>query len=286
MIAAHPPEVLNLVLVDFKGGATFLGLERAPHVAAVITNLADEAHLVARMKDALAGEMNRRQELLRAAGNFANVADYERARSNGAALAPLPALFVVVDEFSELLSQHPDFAELFVAIGRLGRSLGIHLLLASQRLDEGRLRGLESHLSYRICLKTFSANESRAVLGRGRRIPPAERARSGLPEDGVRRAAAISDRLRVRGVCRPRPVDDRIKPRPRGVHRRGDRPCHIGAARPRPDAIASPIARCWTPCWTDWPATAHRRIPGVVAAPGRVAHTGLLLAPGRTRIGP
>ena len=80
-------------------------------------------------------------------------------------MPPLPALFIVVDEFSELLSQHPEFAELFVAIGRLGRSLGMHLLLASQRLDEGRLRGLETHLSYRICLKTFSASESRAVLG-------------------------------------------------------------------------------------------------------------------------
>jgi S-DNA-T family DNA segregation ATPase FtsK/SpoIIIE len=80
-------------------------------------------------------------------------------------LAPLPALFVIVDEFSELLAQHPDFADMFVAIGRLGRSLGIHLLLASQRLDEGRLRGLESHLSYRVCLKTLSANESRIALG-------------------------------------------------------------------------------------------------------------------------
>jgi S-DNA-T family DNA segregation ATPase FtsK/SpoIIIE len=165
MIAAHPPEVLNLVLVDFKGGATFLGLDRVRHVSAIITNLADEAHLVARMQDALAGEMNRRQELLRAAGHFANVADYEHARSQGLTASPLPALFIVVDEFSELLSRHPDFAELFVAIGRLGRSLGMHLLLASQRLDEGRLRGLETHLSYRICLKTFSASESRAVLG-------------------------------------------------------------------------------------------------------------------------
>ena len=165
MIAVHPPDVLNMVLVDFKGGATFLGLERAPHVAAVITNLADEAHLVARMKDALAGEMNRRQELLRAAGNFANVAEYDRARGRGTGLAPLPVLFIAVDEFSELLSQHPDFTDLFIAIGRLGRSLGMHLLLASQRLDEGRLRGLESHLSYRICLKTFSTGESRSVLG-------------------------------------------------------------------------------------------------------------------------
>jgi S-DNA-T family DNA segregation ATPase FtsK/SpoIIIE len=165
MIAAHPPDTLNLVLVDFKGGASFLGFERAPQVAAVITNLAEEAHLVARMKDALAGEMTRRQQLLRAAGNFANIAAYRRARAERTRLAPLPALFIVVDEFSELLTHHPDFIELFIAIGRLGRSLGMHLLLASQRMDEGRLRGLESHLSYRVCLKTFSAGESRAVLG-------------------------------------------------------------------------------------------------------------------------
>ncbi len=165
MMTAHSPETLNLVLVDFKGGATFLGMENARHVSAVITNLADEAPLVARMREALSGEVNRRQEILRAAGNVTSVAEYRRARANDPSLAPLPALLIVVDEFSELLSQHPDFIEVFVAIGRLGRSLGIHLLLASQRLDEGRLRGLDTHLSYRICLKTFSASESRAVLG-------------------------------------------------------------------------------------------------------------------------
>jgi S-DNA-T family DNA segregation ATPase FtsK/SpoIIIE len=165
MMATHSPEALNLILVDFKGGATFLGFERAHHVAAVITNLAEEAHLVSRMSAALSGEMNRRQELLRTAGNVANLFDYQRARSRGTPFPALPVLFIVVDEFSELLSQHPDFADLFVAIGRVGRSLGMHLLLASQRLDEGRLRGLDTHLSYRICLKTFSASESRAVLG-------------------------------------------------------------------------------------------------------------------------
>ncbi|MGM7644090.1 type VII secretion protein EccCa [Nocardia sp. JW2] len=165
MVTTHSPDQLNLVLVDFKGGATFLGLDPLPHVAAVITNLEDELELVDRMKDALAGEMNRRQELLRSAGNFANVNDYEKARAAGQPLDPLPALFVVVDEFSELLSQKPDFADLFVMIGRLGRSLHVHLLLASQRLEENKLRGLDSHLSYRIGLRTFSANESRAVLG-------------------------------------------------------------------------------------------------------------------------
>lgn len=165
LVTSHSPEMLNLVLVDFKGGATFLGFEGLEHVAAIITNLEDELTLVDRMRDALAGEMNRRQELLRAAGGFSKVSEYEHARANGADLEPLPALFIIVDEFSELLSQKPDFAELFVMIGRLGRSLHMHLLLASQRLEEGKLRGLDSHLSYRIGLKTFSAGESRSVLG-------------------------------------------------------------------------------------------------------------------------
>jgi S-DNA-T family DNA segregation ATPase FtsK/SpoIIIE len=164
MMARNSPEVLNLLLIDFKGGATFLDLGRAPHVAAVVTNLADEAPLVARMRDALAGEMDRRQRLLRTA-RCTGIADYERARRARGQLTVLPTLLIIVDEFSEMLSQHPEFAEMFVAIGRLGRSLGMHLLLASQRLDEGRFRGLEAHLSYRVCLKTLSAAESRAALG-------------------------------------------------------------------------------------------------------------------------
>ena len=161
----HSSEQLNFVLVDFKGGATFAGMADMPHVSAVITNLGQELTLVERMQDALQGEMTRRQELLRSAGNFSNVTDYEKARAGGADLEPLPALLIVADEFSELLSAKPEFADLFVAIGRLGRSLSMHLLLSSQRLEEGRLRGLESHLSYRIGLRTFSAGESRTVIG-------------------------------------------------------------------------------------------------------------------------
>ncbi|HEY1176615.1 MAG TPA: type VII secretion protein EccCb, partial [Phytomonospora sp.] len=161
----HSSEELNFVLVDFKGGATFATLDRLPHTSAVITNLEDELPLVDRMADAISGEMTRRQELLRAAGNYVSQRDYEKARRAGADLAPLPSLLIVCDEFSELLSAKPEFIELFVMIGRLGRSLGVHLLLASQRLEEGRLRGLDSHLSYRIGLRTFSAMESRVVLG-------------------------------------------------------------------------------------------------------------------------
>ena len=150
---------LNFILVDFKGGASFLGMERLPHTSAVITNLADEAGLVDRMQDSLLGEMHRRQERLRAA-HLTTAREF-----NAQFPGQMPSLFIVVDEFSELLHARPEFAEVFAAIGRLGRSLGMHLLLASQRLEEGRLRGLESHLSYRIALRTFSAAESRALIG-------------------------------------------------------------------------------------------------------------------------
>ncbi|MGH3682227.1 MAG: type VII secretion protein EccCa, partial [Natronosporangium sp.] len=165
LAVTHSSEVLNFVLVDFKGGATFTALDRLPHTSAVITNLADQLTLVDRMLGAIQGELTRRQELLRDTGNYASQRDYERARAAGVPLAPLPSLLMIVDEFSELLTARPDFIDMFVQIGRVGRSLGVHLLLASQRLEEGRLRGLETHLSYRLGLRTFSSMDSRAVLG-------------------------------------------------------------------------------------------------------------------------
>ncbi|MEJ2868323.1 type VII secretion protein EccCa [Actinomycetospora sp. OC33-EN08] len=234
LITTHSSAALNLVLVDFKGGATFAGLADAPHVAAVITNLADDLALVDRMQDALAGEMTRRQELLRAAGNLASVADYERARERGADLEPLPALFVVVDEFSELLHQKPDLAEVFTAIGRLGRSLQIHLLLASQRVDEGRLRGLESHLSYRIGLRTFSAADSRAVLG----VPDAATLPA-VPGTGYLRSdTSTMVRFTAGYVSGParRPGDrGRAAPARTGRRPAAPRPFHGGWVDPVPD---------------------------------------------------
>ena len=98
----------------------------------------------------------------------------------------------------ELLSAKPEFIDLFVMIGRLGRSLGVHLLLASQRLEEGRLRGLDTHLSYRIGLRTFSAAESRIVLG----VPDAyelpSQPGSGYLKIDIDRHDPVQGRLRVR----------------------------------------------------------------------------------------
>jgi S-DNA-T family DNA segregation ATPase FtsK/SpoIIIE len=165
LAVTHPPTALNFVLVDYKGGATFSGMSRLPHTAALVTNLAEDRSLVSRLGDAISGELSRRQDLLRRAGNYANIHDYERARAAGAALVPLPTLFLVVDEFADLLAAEPGFLDVLVRLGRIGRSLGLHMLLSSNRLEEGQLRGLDSYLSYRIGLRTFSAAESRAVLG-------------------------------------------------------------------------------------------------------------------------
>ena len=247
----HSPAELNLVLIDFKGGATFAGMSRLPHVSAIITNLADELTLVDRMQDALSGEMTRRQELLRASGNHASRHDYERARLTGGSphLAPLPSLLVVCDEFSELLSAKPELVELFVAIGRLGRSLGIHLLLASQRLEEGRLRGLESHLSYRIGLRTFSSAESRSVIGVGDAYElPA------VPGLGfLRPDPSTLVRLRAAYVSGPAPTRGLSRATPSGC---GVRAFTATAAAPRspvPTSITQP---------SDHPGVAGRAVTG------------------------
>ncbi|GAA4587119.1 hypothetical protein GCM10023194_35140 [Planotetraspora phitsanulokensis] len=194
LAVTHSSENLNFILADFKGGTTFNGMTALPHVAASITNLADELVLVDRMRDAIAGELARRQELL-ATGNYASVWDYEAARAAGTELAPLPSLLIVIDEFTELLKAKPEFIDTFTQIGRLGRSLGVHLLLASQRLEEGTLRGLDTYLSYRIGLRTSSATESRAVLG----VPDAYQLLP-LPGSGYLQFSGTGSRERFKGA--------------------------------------------------------------------------------------
>lgn len=174
LVATHHPDQVNLLLTDFKGGSTFLGMEKLPHTAAVVTNMEEEAELVSRMGEVLTGELDRRQSILRqagiqvgAAGALSGVAEYEKHRERGANLPPLPTLFVVVDEFAELLQNHPDFIALFDRICRVGRSLRVHLLLATQSLNTGgvRIDKLEPNLTYRIALRTTSSAESKAVIG-------------------------------------------------------------------------------------------------------------------------
>ncbi|HEX4018957.1 MAG TPA: FtsK/SpoIIIE domain-containing protein, partial [Frankiaceae bacterium] len=152
-------EELTFLLVDFKGGAALAELAGLPHTVGVLTNLTADVHGVTRLCAALRAELRRRQSILREAA-VDNLDSYQQTGGEA-----LPRLLVVVDEYAELIEQSPDVLDVLTSLARLGRSLGIHLLLCSQRLDDGRLRGLEAHLRFRICLRTFTAAESIAVVG-------------------------------------------------------------------------------------------------------------------------
>lgn len=163
LAASHPPEDLALILVDYKGGAAFAPFADLPHVAGILDNLADDPGLTERARSSFAGEVVRRQQVLRAAGS-PSITHYRQLRRTRRDLEPLPHLLLVIDEFGELLTVEPEFVDLLLMIGRIGRSIGVHLLLSSQRIEAGKLRGLEAYLSYRIGLRTFSESESSVVL--------------------------------------------------------------------------------------------------------------------------
>lgn len=161
----HPPEDLSMILVDFKGGAAFAPFQGLPHVAGLIDNLADDPQLTTRARASLQGEVVRRQQMLKDADSSPSITHYRELRKTRTELPAMPHLFVVIDEFGELLTAEPEFIDLFLQIGRIGRSIGIHLLLSSQRIEAGKLRGLDTYLSYRLGLRTFSESESHVVLG-------------------------------------------------------------------------------------------------------------------------
>ncbi|MDO4901817.1 type VII secretion protein EccCa, partial [Actinomyces sp.] len=165
LAVGHGPEDLSMILVDYKGGAAFAPFASLPHVVGLMDNLADDAGLIERARASIAGEVVRRQKQLRDAGSSPDIAHYRRLRQEHPQMAPMPHLFVIIDEFGELLTANPDFVDLLLTIGRIGRSIGVHLLLSSQRIEGGKLRGLDTYLSYRICLRTFTEAESSAVIG-------------------------------------------------------------------------------------------------------------------------
>ncbi|QPL05352.1 MULTISPECIES: type VII secretion protein EccCa [Actinomyces] len=165
LATTHSPEDLAMILVDYKGGAAFAPFETLPHVVGLMDNLADDPGLTERAHASIQGEVVRRQRQLRDAGSSPDIGHYRRLRAQHPEMAPMPHLFLIIDEFGELLTANPDFVDLLLTIGRIGRSIGVHLLLSSQRIEGGKLRGLDTYLSYRICLRTFTESESSTVIG-------------------------------------------------------------------------------------------------------------------------
>ncbi|MFE1950368.1 type VII secretion protein EccCb [Streptomyces sp. NPDC059524] len=170
----HAPENLNFLLVPTGDELTFAGLTALPHVSATVgldPDLTEPAALE-RVMEALRGELARRQDLV---NRGVDLHDNRPALEKGPEPAKLPRLVVVIEDFSGLVEAKPDLMDLLVHIGRVGRTLGVHLLLGARRLGENTLRGIGPFLSYRLALRTATAEESRAVIG----VPDANR----LPRD-------------------------------------------------------------------------------------------------------
>lgn len=171
LLTTHSADRLIVIYADFKGEAGADIFRDFPQVVAVISNMAEKRSLADRFADTLRGEVARREQLLMEAGRrvqgsaFGSVLEYEAAIAAGHDLPPLPTLLVVADEFSLMLSDHPEYADLFDYVARKGRSFRIHILFASQTLDVGRIKDIDKNTSYRIGLKVASPAVSRQIIG-------------------------------------------------------------------------------------------------------------------------
>ena len=168
--ANHHPHQLNFVLIDYKGGSAFSSLSKLPHVAGFLTNL--DGHLADRALIALRSEVNARMRILSEAGRIAgrNVESLEayhqlKATNPKAANAVLPRLLIVVDEFSQLKQEVPEFMLGLIEIARLGRSLGVHLLLATQKPGSAITDEIRANMDFKISLRVAGTQDSNEIIG-------------------------------------------------------------------------------------------------------------------------
>jgi S-DNA-T family DNA segregation ATPase FtsK/SpoIIIE len=159
MALTHSPSEINFVLVDFKGGSTAEAFRDLPHTISVITNL--QGRLVDRSLAILKAEARRRQEVLRQAG-VKDIATYHARQDN---LPPLPRLVIVIDEFAEMAKALPTFMDEVNSLAAIGRSLGMHLILATQKPAGVVPDKVWANLKFRVCLRVASAMDSRDMLG-------------------------------------------------------------------------------------------------------------------------
>lgn len=157
----YDPETLNFVLVDYKGGGAFKEFAHLPHCVDIITNLAADG--VTRMFTAIRAEMNRRQEL----NTSTDTKDIVEYRKKGLHLThkPYPFLFIVIDEFAEMIADRAEYKSQLETITRLGRAQGVSLILAAQN-PSGVTDQMRSNIKFRICLRVESGQESREMLRR------------------------------------------------------------------------------------------------------------------------
>jgi DNA segregation ATPase FtsK/SpoIIIE-like protein len=171
----YPPDILNFVLVDYKGGGAFKPFERLPHCVDIVTNLNKAA--VNRMFAAINAEMRRRQAFNAETGTK-DIVEYRR-KGLHRTYAPYPHLFVIIDEYSEMIDDNPEYRAELESITRVGRAQGVNLILASQR-PKGVTDQMRANIKLRLCLRVEEMDTSREMLRR----PDAAFLPNGMPGRG------------------------------------------------------------------------------------------------------
>lgn len=165
LMLSHPPEELQFVLADLKGGSAVKPFAGVPHVSRIITDLEEDQALMERFLDALWGEIARRKAICDSAG-VDDAKEYNsvrnRMRARGQDMPPLPMLVVVIDEFYEWFRIMPTAVDVLDSIGRQGRAYWIHLMMASQTI-ESRAEKLMENMGYRLVLKARTAGAAQAA---------------------------------------------------------------------------------------------------------------------------
>lgn len=164
----HPYDVA-FVLIDFKGGGMAKAFASLPHTVGIITNL--DGNEVKRSLASINSELRKRQQAFAAASSLTgesniDIYKYQQLYKSGAVSEPIPHLFIISDEFAELKAQYPDFMAQLISAARIGRSLGVHLILATQKPAGVVDDQIWSNSKFRICLKVQDRNDSMDVIKR------------------------------------------------------------------------------------------------------------------------
>ena len=162
---SYSPEQAAFVLIDYKGGGMSGVFEDLPHTAGVLTNLSDSRNETGRILLSLSSEIKRRQKILKES-SVNHIDAYMRLFERGMVKEPMPHLVLICDEFAELKKEQPGFINELVSISRVGRSLGIHLILATQRPAGVVDDEIKSNSGFRICLKVQDRDDSLSLTGR------------------------------------------------------------------------------------------------------------------------
>jgi DNA segregation ATPase FtsK/SpoIIIE, S-DNA-T family len=161
LAVANRPDEMTFVLIDYKGGSAFADCAQLPHTVGMVTDL--DPHQVERALASLSAELTRREHILAAAGakdieDYYLLVDKRQAR-------PLPRLVIVIDEFASMVRDLPNFVTGLVNIAQRGRSLGIHLILATQRPSGVVSAEIRANTNLRIALRVTDPADSADVIG-------------------------------------------------------------------------------------------------------------------------